>query len=104
MDLSKMAEALGFDEPEFKEMLQLFVDTTRSDLGKLQSALDQANAETAMEASHSIKGAARSFGFDDIAGGAENIELRARRNDLDDLELDLLRAKLEEIAEALKQR
>lgn len=83
MNLGDMAKALGFDEDEFCEMLELFVETTVADLEKLKFAIDQGIPELVVEASHSIKGAARSFGFDEISKVAETIEVKARNKDLD---------------------
>ena len=83
MNIGDMAKSLGFEEDEFCEMLELFVETTVTDLEKLRFAIDEGMPELVVEASHSIKGAARSFGFDDISKAAEKIEMKARQKDLD---------------------
>lgn len=82
MNFGQMAEVLGFDEDEFHEMLELFVETTEADLATLKSAVEQQDTKTTVEAAHSIKGAARSFGFDELSGWAASIEENARQNDL----------------------
>lgn len=104
MNLSDKAKSLGLEEIELREMLQLFVETSLSDLQKLQWAIDHRQLELAAAAAHSIKGAARSFGFDELAGKVEKIELRARRNNLDHSR-DVLRAvrlEIDEIAQLLR--
>jgi len=82
MNLGDMAKSMGFEEDEFCEMLELFVEATIADLEKLKFAIDQSMPELVVEASHSIKGAAGSFGFDEISKAAGKIEMQARQKDL----------------------
>lgn len=82
MNLADKAKSLGFEEVEFREMLQLFVETCLSDLERLQGAIDRKQSQMAAAAAHSMKGAARSFGLDELARKAEIIELEASGNDL----------------------
>jgi len=105
MDFTEKAAALGFAEAEFEELLELFVDTTAQDLKKLKSAIEDDAMVAAAEAAHSIKGAARGFGFDELAREAEVIEKQARCQGLGpnrDI-LTGLEAGLDEIIAALKR-
>ncbi|MGA7876548.1 MAG: Hpt domain-containing protein [Desulfoferrobacter sp.] len=104
MNLADKAKSLGFEEVELREMLELFIEISLSDLQKLQSAVDQKKPELAAAAAHSIKGAARSFGFDELAGKLEIVELRARGNDvnLDGELLTSVQRELDEIIETLR--
>ncbi|MDY0040157.1 MAG: Hpt domain-containing protein [Desulforhabdus sp.] len=83
MNLGDMAKALGFEKEEICEMLELFVQTTIADLEKINFAIDRSLPELAVEAAHSIKGAARSFRFEEIAEAAARIEMRARQQVLE---------------------
>ncbi|MGM0418337.1 MAG: Hpt domain-containing protein [Thermodesulfobacteriota bacterium] len=81
MDLKKYAENLGLDEDDFKELTSLFIETTKSDLEKLKSALEANDFTKAREASHSIKGAAGNLGFMDIWETASESEKASENQD-----------------------
>lgn len=105
MNLTDKARALGFDPAELRELLDLFVETSLADLQTLQAALDQNRPEPAVIASHSIKGAARSLGFDELSAKLETIESNARRNSLvagREL-LESVRAEIDAIVQALRK-
>ena len=103
MDLTKLAEDLGFEQNEFMEIAELFVETAASDIDKLQSAFDERNVREVSEAAHSIKGASGSLGFQEIYEIAKMIEVRARESSLDGDQdaLQSLNEKLGELAEIL---
>lgn len=106
MNFKDKADALGFAEDEFQDLLELFVDATTQDLKKLKSAIEDGAMVTAAETAHSIKGAARGFDFDELARQAEAIEKRARGQDLGrnrDI-LTGLEAGLDEIIAALHRQ
>ena len=104
MDLENMATDLGLESGEFYELVEIFVETTASDLDKLESALSTGQAEQVVEAAHSIKGAAGSLGFHDTQMLAKKIEMNARQNVLDDSMDDAIAIKmnLDTIFQALK--
>ena len=56
MDFKQEAENLGLEEEEYIEMMKLFLETGFSDLEKLEAAIEEGNAQSAHEASHSMKG------------------------------------------------
>jgi HPt (histidine-containing phosphotransfer) domain-containing protein len=83
MNMDDMATSLGLESGEFYELVEVFVETTSSDLAKLESALMDNETQQVVEAAHSIKGAAGSLGFDDAHELAKKIEMNARQNILD---------------------
>ena len=78
MDFKKMAEDIGLDEDEFLEMTELYLETSNSDLSKLQAAVKENQMEEIVERAHSLKGASGNMGFMDIYEVAKEIEQNAR--------------------------
>jgi HPt (histidine-containing phosphotransfer) domain-containing protein len=101
MNFKELAENIGLEEQEYLELIELFIETGMSDLGKLQSAIEQGNAEEAANAAHSIKGAAGSLGLMEIYEVARKIEKEGRNDRLEETAQDAqqLKEKLEIIAE-----
>ena len=85
IDFGTMASNLGFDEDEFKEVAQLLVTVSLSDMEQLEQGIASQNPDQVKNAAHSIKGAAGNLGFMDLAHCAETIETSARSNDIDNL-------------------
>jgi len=85
MDLKKLAERLGLDVEDIRELLELYVETTTSDLAQLKRAIETKDAELAHAKAHSIKGASGNLGLDEIYELAKKIDDRARVNSLDAL-------------------
>ena len=73
-----MAEDIGLDEDEFLEMTELYLETSNSDLSKLQAAVKEKHMEEIVERAHSLKGASGNMGFMEIYEVAKEIELNAR--------------------------
>jgi len=86
MDLKKIAERLGLDVEDIRELLELYVETTTSDLAQLKRAIETKDAELAHAKAHSIKGASGNLGLDEMYELAKEIDDRARVNSLDGLE------------------
>jgi HPt (histidine-containing phosphotransfer) domain-containing protein len=105
MNMEKMATDLGLDSGEFYELVEVFVETTTSDLAKLESAISARKATQVVEAAHSIKGAAGSLGFEDAQNLAKKIEMNARENILDGSLEDAVTIKktLKAISQALEE-
>ncbi len=85
IDFTTMASNLGFDEDEFKEVAQLLVSVSLSDMEQLEQGIATQNSDQVKNAAHSIKGASGNLGFMDLAHCAETIENSARSNDIDNL-------------------
>ena len=83
MDFNDLASRLGIDEEDVKELVELFVTTTFSDIGKIKKGISDNNPADAAAAAHSIKGAAGNLGFDEIFSLARDMEIQAKQGSLD---------------------
>ena len=101
MKFSELAEKLGLSNDEFFELVELFLETSATDLSKLQAAIDEGNAQKAVEVAHSIKGACGNMGFMEAYEAAKEIEEDARNRGLEDIgkAVEVLREKLDVITE-----
>jgi len=86
MELQKLAERLGLDLEDIRELLELYVETTTSDIAELKGAIEAKDAQLAHAKAHSIKGASGNLGLDEMYNLAKEIDDRARVNSLDGLE------------------
>ena len=82
MKLKELAENLEMGVDEFLEMIELFLETSASDLNQWQSGIDEKDGKKVMIAAHSIKGAAVNLGLLEIYEVAKNTEMEARENNL----------------------
>ncbi|HVO76945.1 MAG TPA: Hpt domain-containing protein, partial [Candidatus Bathyarchaeia archaeon] len=82
---------------DYLELLDLFVQTSVSDLAAIAKAVASGDAPGAVAASHSIKGAAANLGLTDISAEARTIEERSREGRLGDVG-DAVRALEERVA------
>ena len=101
MNFGVLAENLGLEEEEFQELIQLFIETSLSDLEALHNAMEENNAAKVGMAAHSIKGAANNLGLVDLYEAGREIEERAKDEQLDGLSdmLSSLRARLDELVQ-----
>ncbi len=99
MNFKDLASNLGLDEEDFIELVELFVTTSLSDIAKIRKAVQDNNAADAAAAAHSIKGASGNLGFEDIFTRARDMEMQARKENLDGF--DELVADLESMVKAL---
>jgi CheY-like chemotaxis protein len=83
MNIDEQANSLGLEKDEFIELVEVFLETTESDLNRMKSAISSGNAREVEEAAHSIKGAAGSLGFHHAQGLAKRIEMDAKKQILD---------------------
>jgi len=86
MNIRQLAENLGLEEHEFREMLELFFESGGADLARLEAAIAGGNAEAAHEASHSLKGSAGSLGLNPIFELAKAIDDKDRQGILEGLD------------------
>jgi len=68
MELRRLAERLGLDDVELKEVVRLFVESSTADIESFASAVRTGDSARAAAAIHSIKGAALCLGLNDISG------------------------------------
>jgi histidine phosphotransfer protein HptB len=85
MNLQELAENLGLEVEEYKELIELFIDTGSADFQKIQEALAGHNADQVMRSAHTIKGAAGNLGLMEVSAVAKTIEENASKNQLEDL-------------------
>lgn len=84
MDFKELGSRLGIDEADMMELIELFVTTSLSDIDKIKNGVEQDNAQDAAAASHSIKGAAGNLGLDRISELAKDMEMQAKKGNLQD--------------------
>lgn len=83
MNLTRLAQEMGLDEEECREIVHLFIETTISDVENLKRAVQMKDFALAVQSSHSIKGASANLGFDEISEIAKGAEMNARRSVLE---------------------
>lgn len=101
MNFKELAENLGLEEDEYLELIDLLVEVGTTDLDKLQSAIDDGNAEDAARAAHSLKGASDNLGLMEFSQIAKEIEEKGRSGQLEGTAeaTQALRGQLKAIAE-----
>ncbi|RKX60238.1 MAG: hypothetical protein DRP37_05520 [Thermodesulfobacteriota bacterium] len=95
MNFKELAENLGLEEDEYLELIDLFVEVGKTDLDKLQSGIDDGNAEDVAKSAHSLKGASGNLGLMEFFQIAKEIEEKGRNGQLEGTA---------EAAQALKER
>ena len=105
MNFRGLAEQLEMEESELLEIIELFLETSASDLGKIQSAVEEEDAQKAVHAAHSIKGAAANLRLTAIFELAQRMEKEARENRLDGAigAVQAIQENLDQIDESLKR-
>jgi len=79
-----ISEKLGLEEDEYLELVELFIETSKSDLKNLQSAINNKNIEMIFGIAHSLKGAAMNLELDDFIELAKSIEKTTRDGKLEE--------------------
>jgi len=102
MDVEALAENLGLEKHEYMKLLSLFLETASSDMSKLQSAIEEKDAQKAAVAAHSIKGAAGNLRLIKIHENAKEIEEDAREKCLEASAVQELKENLELLAESIQ--
>lgn len=82
MNIKALAEQMGLDEPEYADLLQLFVDTSAADLIKLEQAVSKGGSAAAAAAAHSLKGASLNMGLTEFAEIAGQSATAIRQDDM----------------------
>lgn len=105
MNFNEMAENIGLDEQDFREMAELFVSVGVTDLDKLRDACAKRNCQDVVMSAHSLKGASANLGFNDIYEIAKRVEADARAQKLDgaDEAIGKIAQKLTSISAALEE-
>ena len=103
MNLKELALELGMEQDEMRELLEIFIESSESDIERLQQAVVEGDAKRVADAAHSIKGASANLGFRDIFSVAKNLEQKARKNSLEGLtdEVHILKDRLSSITKSI---
>jgi histidine phosphotransfer protein HptB len=80
VDFSKLASNLGLDEDEFRELVELFVETSNADINRLENAYHKKDHNEVSEAAHSLKGSSGNLGFMEFSAVAREAERSAAGN------------------------
>jgi len=71
-------EQAADDEELLQELIDIFKESSLSDLALVKQSIEKADADKGMSSAHSMKGAAASLGFQGIKEVAEAIEVDCR--------------------------
>jgi HPt (histidine-containing phosphotransfer) domain-containing protein len=104
MDIKVAAENIGLDEASYRDLLNIFVQSSREDLERLRAALAESDSAGVADAAHSLRGAAGNLDLREISHLAGELESRARGGSLEDASqsLEALKAHLETVAGAVE--
>jgi histidine phosphotransfer protein HptB len=85
MNLKELGAALGLEEEEYRELIELFMITGPADLARIQSAMAENDLDQIIRSAHTIKGAAGNLGLVPLHETANRIEMQAVQNRTTDL-------------------
>jgi histidine phosphotransfer protein HptB len=74
MNFKELGARLGLDEDEYRELIELFVESGGADFERLQVAVASNDTEQIVRSAHTIKGAAGNLGLMDVYAVAKEIE------------------------------
>ena len=99
MNFQELADNLGLEVDEYRELIELFIDTGSADFQKIEEAMAGHNADQIMRCAHTIKGAAGNLGLMNVSETARAIEDSASKNQLDGLAMAMqtLKTQFDEI-------
>ena len=89
MNLKELGENIGLDEDEYRELIELFLETGRVDYDQLKKAFDAGDAAQVSRSAHTPSGAAGNLGLMPVHEVAKRIELAAIDNRMDAIALDV---------------
>jgi len=75
----------GFDDEEWAEMQEMYINFTSKELEKVQESMDTATMESLRTFGHNIKGSGGMYGFDRVTELGAKIETAANEDKLDDI-------------------
>ncbi len=86
MNFQELGERLGLDEDEYRELVELFVETGSVDFERLRTSVQNQDTEQIVKSAHTLSGAAGNLGLMEIHKLAKQIENSARDNRLEGLD------------------
>ena len=84
--LKDLASNIEFDVEDFLPLLQLFVDTTDSNLSDIRAAACSSDSDLIFSNIHNIKGASMNLGLDKITGIVDQISKLNKNSSFADIE------------------
>ncbi len=87
--IPRQCEILGLPADEFRRFVTLFFDLTSGEMPRLEEALRRGDMEQLRQTAHSIKGAALTMDFQEIACVAQAIEMKGRSREKTGIETDI---------------
>ncbi|GAB6908644.1 putative Hpt domain protein [Desulfosarcina cetonica] len=101
LNFSELAERIGLDESDYRELVELFVETGMADYSQLKTALDDGDNQQVARSAHTISGASGNLGLMQVHEVAKRVERAASEGHLDNLPADVatLKALLDDIAQ-----
>lgn len=80
MNFKELGAKLGLEEDEYRELIELFVESGSADFERLQAAVAGDDHEQIARSAHTIKGAAGNLGLMDVHAVAREIEEASQGN------------------------
>tara|TARA_B100001250_G_scaffold2930_1_gene2494 strand:- start:325 stop:603 length:279 start_codon:yes stop_codon:yes gene_type:complete len=78
-----------FDDDEWAEMQEMYINHTSKELDKINNQLDLDSLEAIRIFGHNIKGSGGMYGFNEITNIGLQIEIAAKTSDLDSIKSSL---------------
>lgn len=84
MNFKALGADLGLEEDEFRELMELFVETEKLELQRLADGLEARDINQITRCAHTIKGASGNLGLAEFSAVADTIEQHALNHRLED--------------------
>ena len=78
MNFKELAKNLDLEESEYRDLVSLFLKTSKENMALLEASVEQSNAGNTADNAHRIKGAALNLELKEIGALAKDMEGRAR--------------------------
>lgn len=105
MNFKELGETIGLEEDEYRELVELFMDTGMADYDRMKRAFEAGDAQQVARSAHTIQGAAGNMGIMNVHEAAKRIEQTAADGRLDSVsaELDNLKGLFDEVARFVQE-
>jgi HPt (histidine-containing phosphotransfer) domain-containing protein len=100
MNFKALAEKIGLEEDEYRELVELFIETGMADHDRLKTAFEAGDDQQLARIAHTIQGAAGNMGIMQVHEVAKRIELAAGENRMASVsaEVDSLKKLFDDVA------
>jgi HPt (histidine-containing phosphotransfer) domain-containing protein len=104
MNFKELADNIGLEEEDYRELIELFLDTGKADYDRLKHALEASDSEQVARSAHTISGASGNLGLMNVHEVAKRIELSAIENKLEAIngDVETLLGFFDEITQAVQ--